>query len=313
MRMQDVEFAQARLLRLGLIAPAIVFCFAAGFTGPRASAAAAESLVLNGGFEQGDALPSWWNRHPREDVDGNRHLRDTTVFRSGKASVLLSSVAPTPKGQAGMQWNRYGIAVEGGAVLDVSFYVKTEGVGPAGAGCHFYGNDNEHLGFTPIRTSEPADDWIQVCREVLVPAGAKKMGFALYGHDPGKTWYDDVAIVPNLEAQARRAELTAHFAVPNGGDGGFRVVIADALEKIPRREAVVRGRIVEEVVLSAARDETEAFQLVVIPNGRALDDVEVEATPLGGPGGRLEVAWNRVGYVKTARPSYAVEYVGWWP
>lgn len=311
--MLNLRRKQATSFRRERTAAVILFPFAVGLLVIGPVTAAEESLVINGGFEEGDRLPSWWNRHPQKNLDGNRHLRDTTVFRSGKASALLSSVTPKPKGQAGIQWNRYGIAVEGGSVLEVSFYVKTEGVAPAGAGCHFYDKDNKHLGFTPIRTSQPADDWTRVCREVFVPPDARKMGFALYGRDLGKTWYDDVVVVPDLEAQARRAELTAHFEIPNSGDGGFRVVIADTLEKIPRREPVVRGRIVEEVVLHAARDETEAFQLVVIPNGRVLEGVEVEPAPLDGPGGRLELEWNRVGYVKTAPPSYSVEYVGWWP
>ncbi len=271
------------------------------------------SLVLNSGFEQGSDLPDWWNRHPGEDAGGNRHLRDQQVFHSGKASALLWSVTPHPKGEAGIQWNRYGIAVEGGSVLAVSFYVKTEGVAAAGAGCHFYDERREHLGFVPVRGPDRADEWTHVTRTVYVPANAKSMGFALYGGDCGKTWYDDVSVTPDPEAAARRAAVRARFEIPAEGDGRFRVVPAHSLQKIPRDEPVVEGTILEQVELCAARDESESFQLVVIPGGKALEGVAVEPAPLVGPGGKLDVQWNRVGYVKTAPPSYAVEYVGWWP
>ncbi len=272
-----------------------------------------DSLVINGGFEQGDDLPAWWNRYPQKDVGGNRHLRDQTVVHSGAASALLWSVTPKPKGQPGIQWNRYGISVKGGSVLRVSFHVKTEGVSAAGAGCHFYGDARRHLGFIPIRVSDRADDWIHVSRNVNVPPDAKTMGLALYGYDCGKTWYDDVSVVPDAEAMARRAAVSARFEVPGSGDGSFHIVPAHALQKIPRREPVFCGSIVEDVELHAARDETEAFQLVVIPHGQALNDVQVETTSLRGPNGELDIQWNRVGYVKTAPPSYPVDYVGWWP
>lgn len=49
-----------------------------------------------------------------------------------------------------MQWSRYGISVVGIAGLKVSFYVKTEDAPAAGAGCHFYDAQGEHLGFVPM-------------------------------------------------------------------------------------------------------------------------------------------------------------------
>jgi len=63
-----------------------------------------------------------------------------------------------------------------------------------------------------------------------------------------------------------------------------------------------------------ARDETEAFQLVVVSHGGGLEQVTVTAGPLKNRAGtRLPVQWRRVGYVETGMPKYPTPYVGWWP
>ena len=284
-----------------------------------------ENLVRNGGFEEGTSLPVWWNRFPRSAEGEGVHLRDTSVFRSGAAGARLASAGPRPKGQASIQWSRYGIGVRGRTVLAVSLYTKSKGVAPAGAGCHFYDSDGGHLGFVKVPgPSEAKGDWTRIEQSVFVPARAETMGFVLYGHDGGQTWYDDVTVRPDATAAARLAAWDARFAVPTDGPGGFRVVVADSLHKIPRTgplnpvctPLVPAGS--EEhgprvVKLEAARDEAESFQLVVIPNGKPLHEVRVETSGLDGPGGRLTLDWHRVGYVKTAPVAYPVHYTGWWP
>jgi len=284
-----------------------------------AAAAAPYDLLENGGFEEGDTLPAWWRRYPPKDERGNRHLRDTAAAHSGKASALLWSVAPHTPGKAGMQWNRYGIAVEGGAALVASFWVRTEGVAAAGAGCHFYDSDRKHLGFVKIDGPARADDWTLVRKTVRVPAAAKTMGFALYARDLGKTWYDDVALLATPATAAVRASPTIDGRLdepcwsPGRAISGFVVVLAPSLAKVRRSGPVVGGLLEPCVRLDAARDEAEAFQLVVVPGAGPLEHVTVEAPPLTGPGGTIPIAWHRVGYVKTAPPSYKVAWVGWWP
>ena len=273
------------------------------------------NLLVNGGFEDGNELPAWWHRHPQENVPGNRHVRDTTVAHDGGSSGLLVAVNPEHVGSAGVQWNRYGIPIDGIRALAISYWVKTEGVPASGAGCHFYGSQREHLGFVPIRGPSNAEQWQQVQRTIRVPEGAKTMGFALYAADGGKTWYDDIRVEPDLQAAARWAAVCEHFAIHSRAEetSSFRVALAHSLQKIPRREAVTDGEIVSRIELEAARDETESFQLVIIPEGHELKDVVVETTSLAGPGGELPLSWSYVEYVKTAPPKYPVQYVGWWP
>ena len=94
----------------------------------------------------------------------------------------------------------------------------------------------------------------------------------------------------------------------------FQLAVAHALQKVRRDGADLASLdFSRRVQLEAARDETESFQLVVVPAGKPLKSVAVTAGPLGGREGRLEVNWRRVSYVRTGNPSYPVEHVGWWP
>ncbi len=163
----------------------------------------AETLTLlqNGGFEAGGALPDWWARFPAEPQSWGRHLRDTQIAYRGAAGGLLISDEPHPPG-AGVQWNRYGIPVRGGETLIVSYWIRVQDTGPIGAGCHFYDAQRTHLGFVPARPSGDCREWTYVREYVDVPAEARSMGFPLYGGDSGKTWFDEVSLltVPEHEA-----------------------------------------------------------------------------------------------------------------
>ncbi len=46
-------------------------------------------LVMNAGFEDGGEQPGWWARHPREESDASRHVRDTSMAHSGSAGGLM--------------------------------------------------------------------------------------------------------------------------------------------------------------------------------------------------------------------------------
>lgn len=544
------------------------------------------NLVRNGSFEEGGELPSWWSQYPLQPQPWGRHLRDTRVSHSGAASGLLISDAFHPAGKAGVQWNRYGIPVEGGTTLIASFWVKSTGGSPAGAGVHMYDARKNHVGFVRIPVPGSGREWTYVQRDVPLAETAATIGFPLYGSDRARTWYDDVALLgtprataargtpvidgrlndrcwtgssplesfvlhtgaglpqthwqawlaydddhlyvafrcphpkgaplkqeavshdgdtwlddsvevfvdpwrrcrdyyqfcvncrgiirdshgqdatwesgavarvhhepgawtvelaipfthlgltlacrdtwglnlvrndrvhgetstwslggfhkpgrfgavalkpdltryyrtdlavrlkqieadrerlmhdmetgrltPSQQAEprrllkqvtdetrrllavargqatlpqqgwtdmedelgalaqkvtaARRTALTAVFRLGGGGGPGtFRVAIAHSLAKIRRTGDVVEGMITRRVRLSAARDEAESFQLVVVPGNGALDRVDVETPPLQGPGTTLPVRWRRVEYVETAAPGYPTEYVGWWP
>ena len=71
-----------------------------------------------------------------------------------------------------------------------------------------------------------------------------------------------------------------------------------------------------EVSLSAAGNEAEGFQIVIMPKEADLKNVKVTASPFsrGGSSRSIpakQVTFQQVGYVKTRRPSYGVERSGW--
>ena len=72
-----------------------------------------------------------------------------------------------------------------------------------------------------------------------------------------------------------------------------------------------------ELLLEACRGEQESGQVVVVPCTSDLHRVTVKCDGLRGPEGRAirpdHIELRVVGYVKTKRPRYDHEYLGWWP
>lgn len=97
------------------------------------------------------------------------------------------------------------------------------------------------------------------------------------------------------------------------------VGFADAMTKVlPRTGGIPPLATTPEVGLSAAGNETESLQVIVLPFGRALTDVTVTVSELVGPDGRVlgtePVSVSPVGYVETrANPPYGSPHIGWWP
>ncbi len=93
----------------------------------------------------------------------------------------------------------------------------------------------------------------------------------------------------------------------------FRVLPAKALVKVPRDRPFTAWK-TDEISLSAARDETESFQLVVVPGTNELKTVTIKPCKLYNGDKTIPVEYNLVEYVKTIKPKNTKpEYVGWWP
>lgn len=122
--------------------------------------------------------------------------------------------------------------------------------------------------------------------------------------------------------QLRRFNAGAAAVRQELGDAAPRnylVGIQHALEKVPANKYWFKGEYTATAALSAARNETESFQVAVLPlTGRELQKVTLTAGPLAQLGGEAaipadNVAIYRVGYVETAPAGYAVLWTGLWP
>ena len=164
---------------------------------------------------------------------------------------------------------------------------------------------SEHVMREPSRLLGRAEAEIARLRRIA-------SGDARVGRDDWPTIKTKLTEIRKTVESARSAAVQGMFRI-DGQGGGFRLVIAHSLQKVRRSGPVVQGVVANRVRLAAARDETESFQLVVIPSGKPLTNVSITAPPLGSPDGEIPIEWNRIGYVETAQPGYPTEYVGWWP
>ena len=107
-------------------------------------------------------------------------------------------------------------------------------------------------------------------------------------------------------------------AGPPGGNADYRLGVASSLRKIFNDEVAAAQQLPGVAAIAAAGREYEAFQIVITPTTKDLENVRVELEDLvdGKTGRRLDhgnLTWRLVGYVQTKKPYYQVERVGWWP
>lgn len=130
---------------------------------------------------------------------------------------------------------------------------------------------------------------------------------------PPQEWSAQAKLLERLVGRARklvwRADHTAAL-----GDKPFAVGSVHNLQKVFRDRAY-EGPLANVVSLSAARNEFEGVQLLVIPLASGSENLKVVTTSLSGPDGavipreNLEVFWTD--FVESRTPRYPIEYTGW--
>lgn len=109
-------------------------------------------------------------------------------------------------------------------------------------------------------------------------------------------------------AQMRAAEAETGASLP------YSVAVADSMTSVFLEN---KGFVMQPATkhkLELARREYESFQTVVFSNKQDLKNVNVSVSYLSGPGKiMLKPETSLVAHVNTVRPSYQVEYVGWYP
>lgn len=103
------------------------------------------------------------------------------------------------------------------------------------------------------------------------------------------------------------------FASADTEKRGYVIGTETSLTKI-LRDRWFDGEVGQPVRISAARNEFESAQVVVLAYAQTIEGAEVTASMLTGPNGaQLSAELNLVEYVQTRKPKYDVDYVGWWP
>ncbi|MDX2546827.1 Tat pathway signal sequence domain protein [Streptomyces sp. WI04-05B] len=155
--------------------------------------------LTNPTFEEGADTPMGWEVPGWGRTSDATWSRDTTVARSGSASLKVTATAAngfitvysSPKTRVGKGTYTYGA------------WIRTEGV--TGAGAHidplFFdasGNlvGSDHRQFAATGTH----DWEQVSIDLETPVGATQVEFHLRLSGPGAAWFDDLAVVPPQSA-----------------------------------------------------------------------------------------------------------------
>ena len=101
------------------------------------------------------------------------------------------------------------------------------------------------------------------------------------------------------------------------GDASLQIVCADAAEKIHRTRQLFCIEPTLKAEISAARNESEAFQVAVrsIESLRSVH-VALQGNPVNGNGVEMDAknfCVQPVGYVWCDKPAYTVSRTGWWP
>lgn len=143
-------------------------------------------------------------------------------------------------------------------------------------------------------------------RLALLRAAARKVGA------DRQRWAEFGTRLSAMEPEITLARLTC--ADKHGS--GYAIGTETALRKLLRHE-FFDGEIGQPLRMSAARNEFESAQLIVMPYLADLKQVVLSVSPLAGPKGAVipadRVTLNLVEYVRTCEPKYDVDYVGLWP
>jgi RNA polymerase sigma factor (sigma-70 family) len=163
---------------------------------PVAVAAAAENILQNAGFEEGDRSPAHWSQGAQ--IDGVRYIWDKENGKQGKASLCLHKTAKRYFPIA--QWYQVVDRKGNKPALRVSAQVKAQGVTKAILDVIFLDDEGKAIGHqwaSYIGAKEAGDppvshDWKEYAGRVKIPPAAKKLQVGLQIYGPGKVWFDEV-------------------------------------------------------------------------------------------------------------------------
>lgn len=160
-------------------------------------------------------------------------VRDQAVFRSPPASLRISALDGSAKGQIAQS-----VPTVPGERLIASGWIRCEGADTtAQIGLQFFNANHVPIGFTQIRFLSGNTDWTEGRATATAPAGAARVSFVLLIDGDGQAWLDDAVLTRSRETvtQAPPPPAVPQSGPPLGethltplpGEGTLIAAIAD--------------------------------------------------------------------------------------
>jgi len=148
---------------------------------------AADTTLVNGGFEELDpaGLPSPWYKYVW--VDNPRFSLDSVVVHSGKYAAKISG--SNMEGCWGQD-----VTLQGHHIYRVQGWIKTEDLQGGRGACIILGFNNSSVGGVELRGTH---DWTFVSGEFYFPEGVSDWPPTIrcYAGGSGTAWFDDVSLI----------------------------------------------------------------------------------------------------------------------
>ncbi|MDQ3813253.1 MAG: hypothetical protein M3347_04800, partial [Armatimonadota bacterium] len=151
------------------------------------AAAQGLSLIVNGSMSAGAETPEGWTGPSRLEV-----ARDTREFKSGPASLRVTSPSETSSGQVKQS---FAIA-DPTPPLVVGGWLKTAGdLKSVVISLQCYGGGKQ-TGYIWVASAAGETDWREFKRGVALPAGTTSANFVVSLQGQGQMWLDEVNVAP---------------------------------------------------------------------------------------------------------------------
>jgi hypothetical protein len=134
-----------------------------------------------------------------------------------------------------------------------------------------------------------------------------------------KTWEALTGQVDRKEKEVyqylNRVRFASYYNWENSSD--FGVTVTHSLNKV-RRDDRYKEAITDRAIISAARNEYESFQLVLLPFGKDIKDITLFPTDLTSadgdniPKSKIQISFIDYNLIDR-QPSYLIDYEGWYP
>ncbi len=150
--------------------------------------AASRPIILkNGGMEEGDALPAFWDN--RWTGSGKLEVTKDRESKAGKFSLKIKSVGGAAKGQTAQV-----IEAPAGTKVVLSGFVKTAGAAVVNVAVQAYRDNWSPISFQQVQYAQNTSDWTKFSREITLPEGTARFGIVLLLDGDGSAWLDEVGL-----------------------------------------------------------------------------------------------------------------------